>query len=92
MVNIMSSGIVVRAAFPQGWRSNKYDQDEIMPATEEQARRLTQAGVAYYDFVEDEKPTMNNTKKEIEQYLDGHDIEYDEYATKAELLELIDGE
>lgn len=54
----MSSGIVVRASFPQGWRGDTYGQDEIMPATEEQGRRLTQAGVAYYDFVEDESENL----------------------------------
>lgn len=35
-------------------------------------------------------PTMSNTKKEIEQYLDAAGIEYSEYMTKAELLELIE--
>lgn len=38
---------------------------------------------------EDEKPTMDNTKKEIEQYLDRQEIEYSEYKTKSELLDLI---
>lgn len=37
------------------------------------------------------KPTMDNTKKEIEQYLDDQGIEYDEFATKSDLLELING-
>lgn len=92
--------VIVRARFPQHWRNNKYDKDEKMPANEEQARRLTQANVAYYDFEEDEeteelmdslqKPTMDNTKKEIEAYLEEQAIEYDEYATKSELLELVD--
>lgn len=82
--------VIIRARFPQHWRGNYYEQDEKMPATEEQGRRLTQADVAYYDF-EDEVPTMSNTKKEIEAYLDAKGLEYDEYATKSELLELIDG-
>lgn len=34
------------------------------------------------------KPTMDNTKKEIQDYLDAKGIEYED-ATKAELLELI---
>lgn len=80
--------VIVRARFPQGWRGDDYDKDEKMPANEQQARRLTQANVAYYDF-EDDKPTMDNTKKEIEAYLEEAEIEYDEYATKSELLELI---
>lgn len=46
-------GVIVRARFPQHWRGDKYDEDEKMPANEKQARRLTQANVAYYDFEED---------------------------------------
>lgn len=34
-------------------------------------------------------PTMSNTKKEITQYLESNGIKYDEYSTKAELIELI---
>lgn len=37
----------------------------------------------------DSVPTMSNTKKEIEQYLDSKGIEYDEFVTKAQLLELM---
>lgn len=47
--------VIVRARFPQGWRGDTYEKDEKMPANEEQARRLTQANVAYYDFEEDEE-------------------------------------
>ena len=42
------------------------------------------------DETEPEKPTMDNTKKEIEDYLEAHDIEYSEYSTKQELLDLIE--
>lgn len=97
--------VTVKAKFPQWWRNNKYDKDQEMPANKEQARRLTKAGVAYYSVEKVEvtnkdseevetlevAPTMANTKKEIEEYLDDNGIEYDEYATKTELLELIDG-
>lgn len=90
---MVTGKVVVRAAFNQGWRGDKYEQDDIMPATEKQAQRLTQSGQAYYDFepdTEPDKPTMQNTKKEIEAYLEDAEIEYDEYATKSELLELFD--
>ena len=42
------------------------------------------------DQPEPDKPTMSNTKKEIENYLQAHKIEYSEYATKQELLDLIE--
>jgi hypothetical protein len=37
----------------------------------------------------EEKPTMDSSKKEIEAYLDKHNITFSEYAKKSELLELI---
>lgn len=61
--------VIVRAKFPQGWRNNKYDKDEKMPANEKQGRRLTQAGVAYYDFEEDEE-----TKELLEELQDTDDL------------------
>lgn len=96
--------MVVKAVFNHWWHGNRYQPDDIMPATEEQAKRLTSSGQAYYDFEDSEKPkavsledidpneyvNMSNTKKEIEQFLDRYGIEYSEYMTKSELLDLIE--
>lgn len=90
-MDIEDGQIIVRASFPQGWRNNKYDKDEKMPATEAQARRLTASEQAYYDFETNKAPTMDNTKKEIISYLEVQGYEYEETETKAELLERING-
>lgn len=84
--------VIVRARFPQHWRGDKYDKDEKMPATEKQARRLTQANVAYYDFEEDERLTEDLSPLPADELLWPHftKVEDVKNASDEELL-AIDG-
>lgn len=78
---------IIKAKFYQQWRGHEVGKDEPYPnITSRQAERLIDCGRAYREV---EVPTMDNTKKEIEAYLQAENIEFSEYATKAELLELI---
>lgn len=63
-----------------------YPGDPVQ-GTQKQKEALLTCGQAYDDG--EETVTMDNTKKEIEAFLEANEIEYSEYSTKAELLELI---
>lgn len=81
--------VIVKAKFPQHWRNNRYDKDQVMPATEKQGERLTKAGVTYYDLAEAvEFPDESWKVDGIKDYLTENDIEFESTLRKAELLEL----
>ncbi len=58
--------------------------------SDKQKQNLIDCNQAYDDGLEAEpKPSMDDTKAEIIEYLNAHYIEHNSNATKAELLELI---
>lgn len=69
------------------WHGERVYQHDPVEGTQQEKADLLSCGQAYED--EPVLPTIQNTKKEIEAYLDANDIPYDEYATKAELLECL---
>lgn len=81
---------MIRANFKHSRKGVVFQRDEeITNLTHDEEQQAVETGLAYYDKPKKTvKPTMENTKKEIEQYLDENGIEYDEFVTKSELLEL----
>lgn len=79
--------MIVKASFSQHYKGEYIRKDEPFPRGANR-EALVRSGQGYFDL-EPAKPTMSNTKKEIEQYLDENSIEYSEHATKSELIDLI---
>lgn len=64
--------------------------DNADAAQEKHDARVDAKGGNGGDGDGDEGVSMDNTKAEIAAYLDANDIEYDDTATKADLLDLIE--
>lgn len=69
------------------WKGERVYHHDPVEGTGKEKQALMDCGQAYSD--KPIYPTMDNTKKEIEAWLDANGIEYDEYATKAELIECL---
>ncbi len=72
------------------WKGERVKaKDPVTDATQKEIDAGLECGQFYDDNVEAEpKPTMDNTKAEIIEYLNAHYIEHSDSMTKAELLEL----
>lgn len=79
---------MIRHSTGRWYHGKRVYPGDPVEGTEAQKQTLIDCNQAYEDGDLD-KPSMDNTKKEIEAWLDQEGIEYDEYATKSELLELI---
>lgn len=69
------------------WKGERVYPGDPVEGTDKERDALMDCGQAYSD--DPIYPTMENTKKEIEVWLDAEGIEYDEYATKSELIECL---
>lgn len=81
---------MVTFRFPRVWKGERVKPGDPVEGTQKEMQALIACGQAYDDTEKaDKAPTMSNTKKEIEAFLDESGIAYDEFATKSQLLDLI---
>lgn len=72
------------------WKGERVWPDDPVEGTKREKERLMSVDQAYDDSKPTaDKPTAENTKAEIKQYLDDNGIDYDSDALKDELLELV---
>lgn len=78
---------MIRFKTDRMWKGERVRPGDPVNGTDKEKQAMLECGQAYND--EMSYPTMENTKKEIELWLDENDIPYDEYATKSELIECL---
>lgn len=72
------------------WKANLYEGDIIPGDMYSEAVLERACGNRYIEPYEAEKPTMDDYKDDIIEYLKDEGIEHDTSSTKSELLDLIE--
>lgn len=82
---------MIRAKFQHSRKGIVFKTDDVITnLTSQQEEEAIKKGWAYVQEEAEEKVTISNSKKEIQDYMYKHHFGYDESMTKAELIEIIE--
>lgn len=82
---------MIRAKFQHSRKGIVFKTDDVITnLTSQQEEEAIKKGWAYVQEEAEEKVTISNSKKEIQDYMYKNHFGYDESMTKAELIEIIE--